>query len=144
MLRGHSLFHFVCRAPRISNQLVRQATLSTTTQDTPPRDKSIEEVKKLLRKEGLKKKVRRKFETELRIRELSHKIHGSSTSKGKQVPKEGLSVREKFQQLPYDASILSYIRKHTLHRTKEVPVIRQSVNSFVDKVRIANSDVFGH
>ena len=100
------------------------------------KEKEAEIIKKLLQKKGIKKKTRGRLGGRLRLVELGNKIQKASISRENTPDHEkDLSVRQKFKQLPFDTKILDYIKKHSLHRLKNHPAIRQSVNSFVDKVR---------
>lgn len=132
MLRNsfRSITHFSCFQWESILVLKRNNTNTTGNEAKIKREKHMDRVKKILRKDGLQKKMKRKLEAELRVNELTDKIQSSAEKKDKNEP----SKRLQFKELPYDTQIYDYIKKHSLYKSKEPPKVRETVNSFVDGV----------
>lgn len=111
---------------------------------TEERGKHMDRISRMMEKPDITKKMHRKLQSELHFLGLTDRIErgkeraslaqkASSPSK-KQV--EGDRLVAQFQPPPFDVEVLQYIKKHQLHRTKNLPEVRQQVNSFVDEVRM--------
>lgn len=106
------------------------------------RTKHIDRVQRILEKPNLTKKMKRKLQSELHFLQLTDRIETTKDQKAStpHAPKaDGTDAFSAFQAPPFDPAILRYIKKHQLHRSKNLPEIRQSVNSFVDEVTLGTS-----
>lgn len=130
------------RSRRLSFLCVRHAlpmnylpSIRSVNTSSEEKENDILRVKRMINKDGLKKKMKRRLQAELHRMELTNKIQ--SSQKKPETPDDHTSIREQFKQLPFETQTLEYIKKHHLHRSKAPPNIRQKVNSFVDNVSMS-------